>query len=186
MGFFSSSSYATWCQAYVYCYSPAAIIFDDGDEDLDFFFFFLLSFLGEGLALDRDRLFLFRLRSFRRSDSFASTSAACCFASAARSGRCFFSFLAHLRAILGRDRSECRKTLQKLVVEAKFWVTAMVKSRLRTLWYHPAGTKIVSPGCCKASIYTHTCIYVYIYMHMYRLPCHAFNQIDEASAGRKV
>jgi len=71
---------------------------------------------------------------------------------AARSGSCFLRTLYHFLESLGRPRTVLCHTTGKLVFEAKFCVTAIVVSRLRTTCQIPPGTNTVSPGFWMHSI----------------------------------
>merc|ERR1719150_2223858 len=73
-------------------------------------------------------------------------------AMSARSGSCFLRARYHFLESLGRPRTVLCHTMGKLVLEAKFWVTAMVVSMLRTTCHQPPGTKMVSPGLWMASM----------------------------------
>ena len=70
----------------------------------------------------------------------------------ASSGSCFRRALYHFLDSLGLPLTVLCHTIGKFVLEAKFWVTAMVVSRLRTTCHQPPGTKMVSPGCWMASM----------------------------------
>jgi hypothetical protein len=62
-----------------------------------------------------------------------------------------FRTLYNLRESLGRPRTVLCHTTGKLVRLQKFWVTAIVKSRLSTTCHQPPGTNTVSPGFCTIS-----------------------------------
>jgi len=65
---------------------------------------------------------------------------------AASSGSLFFNTLYHFRDNLGRPLTVLCHTTGKFVRLQKFWVTAIVVSKLRTTCHHPPGTYTVSPG----------------------------------------
>ena len=68
-------------------------------------------------------------------------------AMSANSGSNFLRARYHFLDSFGRPRTVLCQTIGKFVLLAKFWVTAIVVSRLRTTCHHPPGTNIVSPGC---------------------------------------
>lgn len=80
-------------------------------------------------------------------DSCRSTESA----RTASSGCSCFKILYHFLDSFGLPLTVLCQTTGKLVLLAKFWVMAMVVSRLRTTCHQPPGTKTVSPGFCKIS-----------------------------------
>merc|ERR1719367_1882647 len=73
-------------------------------------------------------------------------------ATSASSGSFFLKIRYHFFDSFGLPLTVLCQTTGKLVLLAKFWVTTIVVSMLRTTCHMPPGTKIVSPGCWMHSI----------------------------------
>jgi len=107
--------------------SPFDLCFESSSEELD-----------ESLEEDEDE------ESLEESDAIASTVDTWS-AITATSGRSLRRTRIHLCDRRGRPLTVFTHTVPKLVGEAKFWVTAVVMSKLRTTCHQPPGTNTVSP-----------------------------------------